>query len=195
MEEEKVDKFFELIADEIANIGYVNVYHLYEALKKSELIDKYKHFIIRIVVEETELDYYFSDRNDLWIKFMKYGDEDINKAIIEKIKKLLRNSLDVENSEFAKSITDYDIERWLYSRTRYSTISGVLKVIKYLTKFGYIDQVEEELKLIRNKLEPYREKIIKAIKSRIRSNNENTREEAIMMARLIGYSEILEHLV
>jgi CBS domain-containing protein len=195
MEDEKVDKFIEIITDEMFSKHYLDIYDLYEALKESVLIDKYKQHIIKVVLRFVVIDNDFSDGNELWIKFMEYRDEDINKAIVEKIKKLLRNSLDVKNSEFSKGITDYDIERWLYSRTRYSYISGVLKIMKYLKKFGYLDQIEEELKLIRNKLEPYREKIIKAIKNRIKSKNEYTREEAIMMARLIGYNEALKYLV
>jgi CBS domain-containing protein len=195
MEDEKVDKFVEIITDEMFSRHYLDIYDLYEALKESGLIDKYKQHIIKVVLRFVVIDNDFSDGDDLWIKFMEYRDEDINKAIVEKIKKLLRNSLDVKNSEFSKGITDYDIERWLYSRTRYSYISGVLKIMKYLKKFGYLDQIEEELKLIRNKLEPYREKIIKAIENRIKSKNEYTREEAIMMARLIGYNEVLKYLV
>jgi CBS domain-containing protein len=195
MEDEKVDKFVEIITDEMFSRHYLDIYDLYEALKESGLIDKYKQHIIKVVLRFVVIDNDFSDGDDLWIKFMEYRDEDINKAIVEKIKKLLRNSLDVKNSEFSKGITDYDIERWLYSRTRYSYISGVLKIMKYLKKFGYLDQIEEELKLIRNKLEPYREKIIKAIENRIKSKNEYTREEAIMMARLVGYNEILKYLV
>jgi CBS domain-containing protein len=195
MEDEKVDKFVEIITDEMFSKHYLDIYDLYEALKESGLIDKYKQHIIKVVLRFVVIDNDFSDGDDLWIKFMEYRDEDINKAIVEKIKKLLRNSLDVKNSELSKGITDYDIERWLYSRTRYSYLSGVLKIMKYLKKFGYLDQIEEELKLIRNKLEPYREKIIKAIENRIKSKNEYTREEAIMMARLVGYNEILKYLV
>jgi CBS domain-containing protein len=195
MEDEKVDKLVEIITDEMFSRHYINIYDLYEALKESGLIDKYKQHIIKVVLRFVVIDNDFSDGDDLWIKFMEYRDEDINKAIVEKIKKLLRNSLDVKNSELSKGITDYDIERWLYSRTRYSYLSGVLKIMKYLKKFGYLDQIEEELKLIRNKLEPYREKIIKAIENRIKSKNEYTREEAIMMARLIGYNEALKYLV